>query len=53
VDRAPASRGRDVAVLSSTEIRVVSPPGKGTVNVRVVTKWGMSPKTKADRFTYK
>ncbi len=39
-------------VLSSTEIEVTSPKGAGTVDVRVRTAGGTSPKTKADRFEY-
>jgi hypothetical protein len=39
-------------VDSPTQITVVSPPGKGTVNIRVVTAQGKSKRTEASKFTY-
>ena len=39
-------------VNSSTSITVTSPPGTGTVNVRVTTPNGTSPVVPADQFTY-
>jgi hypothetical protein len=39
-------------VESSTEIEVVTPPGKGTVDVRVATPLGTSPKNTKATFRY-
>jgi hypothetical protein len=47
-----ASRGRHLVVISPTEITVVTPPGHGTVNVRITTAGGTSALVKADRYTY-
>ena len=41
-----------VSVRSATRIIVRAPKGTGTVNVRVITSQGESPKVPADRYTY-
>jgi hypothetical protein len=48
--------GRDVQILSRRRIEVISPPGRQTVNVRVLLPEGAgarSPFNQADRFTYR
>lgn len=39
-------------VISDTVIEAVSPSGKNTVNIRVITPGGTSPVTPADQFTF-
>lgn len=39
-------------VTSNTSLTAISPPGTGTVHIRVVTSSRTSPKTDADQFTY-
>ena len=40
------------SVVSATKITLVDPPGTGTVDIRVTTPAGTSPRVAADRFTY-
>jgi hypothetical protein len=44
--------GRNVRSISATSLVVTSPPGAGTVVVRVVAQAGTSSTTPAGRFTY-
>jgi hypothetical protein len=44
--------GTHVVVLSSTELKVTTPQGQGTVAVRVVTAGGTSPQVTKDKFRY-
>lgn len=46
------SKSDKVVVISPTKILALSPPGNGTVHVRVKTAAGISAKTRANRFTY-
>jgi hypothetical protein len=45
--------GTHIHVRSSISLTVRAPKGKGTVNVRVITKGGTSRVAKADRYAYK
>ncbi len=42
----------DTTVVSPTEIRAVSPPGSGTVDIQVRTGGGTSPAVSADNYSY-
>ncbi|HEV3213541.1 MAG TPA: IPT/TIG domain-containing protein, partial [Acidimicrobiales bacterium] len=44
--------GTHIVVVSSSELKVNSPKGRGTVSVRVVTKGGTSPQVTKDKFRY-
>jgi hypothetical protein len=44
--------GTHVVVVSSKELKVTAPRGHGTVNVRVVTAGGTSPRITKDKFRY-
>jgi IPT/TIG domain/FG-GAP-like repeat len=48
-----SANGSSVQVISSTRVTVTSPAGTGTVDVRIVTPYGQSAITTADRFTYR
>jgi len=41
-----------LTVISPQKIRVTSPAGSGTVDIRVKSAGGTSPKVPADRYTY-
>ena len=44
--------GTHIDVASGTSLTVIAPAGTGTVDVRVTTSSGTSPKVAADHFTY-
>lgn len=47
-----ATQATNVVVVSDTTITVTAPPGTGTVDVTVVTPFGITPITSADQYTY-